>query len=102
MLKKYGDDSIKDVVIKGVNQTTETTNEFLSTVDQKVTPETGYDKFNISHFRGLETRIEESVVQRVSQKLTRVKNFKVAKMILLPLEVRCQFFDFAANVIEQH
>ena len=67
-----------------VDQTTETTNEMFSAAVQRDTFETGYDKFHLINFKGLETPLEESVVKRVAQKLTHVKDFKVAVMKRLP------------------
>ena len=50
----------------------------------------------------MKTPLEESVLERGKEKLTHVQDFKVARMCDLPTEVRCQFVDFAADVIEQH
>ena len=100
MLKTYGDDLVKDVDIDALDQSTETTNEFLSTIRQRDTPETHYDKFGLSRFRGLETPLEETVIESIKEKLTHVHEFKVAWMNNLPTDVRCQFVDFAADVIE--
>ena len=80
MLKTYGDDLVKDIDIEGVNQTTETTNEFLSTVKQRETPETGYVKFGLKYFHGLKTPLEETVVESIKEKLTHVQELKVAWM----------------------
>ena len=80
VLKKFGDELIKDMVFDTVDQTTETTNEMFSAAVQRDTPETGYDKFHLWFFRGLSTPLEESVVKRVAHKLTHVKDFKVADM----------------------
>ena len=102
ILKTYGDDPVKDVAIETVNQTTEVTNEMFSTVFQKDSPETGYDKFHLDDIYGLETPLEETVLERGKEKLTQVQDFKVAEMYSLLTEVRCQFVDFAAEVIEQH
>ena len=88
VLKKFGDELIKDMVFAGVDQSTETTNEMLSAAVQRDTPETGYDKFHLIYFRGLETPLEENVIQRVAQKLAHVKDFKVASMSRLPTEVQ--------------
>ena len=102
MLKRYGDNPVKDAVIKEVRQTTETTNEFLSTVNQRATAETGYDKYHLNAFRDLETPLEQSVIDRIKEKLSLVQDFEVAWMSDLSTEVRCQLVDFAADVIEQH
>ena len=102
ILKTYGDDPFKDVVFDTVDQTTEVSNEFFSTVFQKDSLETGYEKLHFNDFVGLETRLEESVLERVKEKLTHVLDLKVAEMSELPTEVRCQLVDFAADVIEQH
>ena len=102
MLKTYGDDLVEDVDISRVDQTTETTNEFLSTIKQRETPETGYDKFGLRYFRGLETPLEETVIDSIKEKLTHVQEFKVSFMDGLPTEVRCQLVEFAADVIEEH
>ena len=80
ILKRYGDDPVKDAVIEEVKQTTETTNEFLSTVNQRATAETGYDKYHLNDFEDLETPLEESVIDRIKEKLTQVQDFKVANM----------------------
>ena len=100
MLNKFGDELIKDIVIEWVDQSTETMNEFLSAAVQRDTPETGYEKFHLRNFEGLETPLEESVVQRVTQKLTHVQDLAVTGMYLLPNEVRHQFVDFVADIIE--
>ena len=42
------------------------------------------------------------MLERGKEKLTQVQDFKVAWMKWLPDEVRCQFVDFAADVIEEH
>ena len=75
VLKRFGDELIKDMEFESVNQTTEITNEMLSAAVQRDTPTTGYDKFHLWNFEGLETPLEESVVQRVAQKLAHVKDF---------------------------
>ena len=102
VLKKFGDELIKDMVIDFVNQATETTNELFSAAIQRDTPETGYEKFHLNNFKGLKTPMEKSVLQRVAQKLTNVKDFKVRYMVSMHNEVRCSFVDLAADVIEQH
>ena len=102
ILKTYGDDPFKDVVVVGVNQTTEVSNEFLSTIFQKDSPETGYEKLHFNNFEGLETPLEERVIQLGKEKLTHVLDFKVSTMQDLPTEIRCQLIDFATDVIEQH
>ena len=102
ILKTYGDGPVMDVAIKRLNQTTETTNEVFSTVFQRDSPETGYYKFHLDDIRGLETRLEETVLERGKEKLTHVQDFKVVEMHYLSDEVRCQFVTFAADVIEQH
>ena len=84
LLKKFGDELIRDMDIESLEQTTETTNEFLTAAVQRDTPEIGYDKFHLHFFKGLETPLEESVVQRVTEKLTFVKDFKVSTMCFLP------------------
>ena len=78
MLKTYGDDLVMDVDIAVVNQTTETTNEFLSTVRQRETPENGYVKFGPSLFQSLKTPLEESVLESIKEKLAHVQEFKVS------------------------
>ena len=98
----FGDGLINDMIIFDVNQSTEIMNEFLSAAIQRDTSETGYDKFHLIDFYGLETPLEESVVQRVIKKLTNVKDFKVATMDKLNTEVHAQFVDFAVDVLEQH
>ena len=80
LLKTYGDDLINDIEIHELNQTTEITNEFLSAVVQRDTPESGYEKFLLWNFRGLKTPLEESVFNRVIEKLSTVKEFKIAHM----------------------
>ena len=42
------------------------------------------------------------MLDRGKEKLNHVQDFKVAGMYRLPTEVRYQFVDFAADVIEQH
>ena len=98
----FGDGLINDMIIFDVNQSTEIMNEFLSAAIQRDTSETGYEKFHLIDFYGLETPLEESVVQRVIKKLTNVKDFKVATMDKLNTEVHAQFVDFAVDVLEQH
>ena len=100
VLQNFGDELVKDILIYRLEHSTETMNEFLTAVIQRDTPETGYEKFYLRNFKGLETPLEESVIQRVTQKLTQVKNFSVACMWALVVKVRCQFVDFAADVIE--
>ena len=99
VLKKFGDEIIKDLVIEDVRQSRETTNELLSAAIQRDTPETGYEKF---HLGGLDTLVEEGIIERIKQKLSFVKDFKVAGIYSGPNEVRTQFLDFAADVLEQH
>ena len=48
------------------------------------------------------TLIEESVLERIRDKLTHVKDFSISGMWELPAAVRAQFVEFAAEVIEQH
>ena len=50
ILKTYGDDLFKDVVVERVNQTTEVSNEFFSAIFQRETPETGYEKLHFDRF----------------------------------------------------
>ena len=102
MLKKHGDEPIKAFCTKQVRQTTETTNELFDAVIKRGTPETGYNKFHVEYFENLETRLEETIIERVKDKLTNVEDFKVATMFYLPEEVRQQFAEFAAEVIERH
>ena len=84
LLKVYGDGLVKDLVFEGLNQTTETTNEVFSAIEQRDSPKTGYEKFHLKYFRGLETRLEESVIERIKVKLSHVLDLKVAEMDLLP------------------
>ena len=69
---------MKDLVIANLLQSTETTNEFLSTIWQRDSLENGYEKFHLSNFKGLMTPLEESVIERSKEKLTHVQDFKVA------------------------
>ena len=102
LLKIFGDGLVNDPIIYKLNQTTETTNELLSAIHQRDSPETGYEKLHLIDFEGLLTPLEESVMERIKDKLAHVQDFKVAEMTSLPSEVRSQLVDFAADVIEQH
>ena len=88
LLKLYGDDFVKDLVIRRLLQSTEITNEFLSTIWQRDSPENGYEKFHLVNFKGLMTPLEESVIERPKEKLTHVRDFRVAEMDYLRTEVR--------------
>ena len=52
--------------------------------------------------KGLESALEESVLEDLSEKLTLIKDFKVTSMDQLPVEVRSQLVQFISMVIEQH
>ena len=102
MLKKFGDDLIKHIAIEYVRQSTEITNELLSAAVQRDSPETGYEKFHLINFEGLETPLEESIIERIKAKLTKVQDFTVSAMDRLTVEGLEQMVLFAAEVIEQH
>ena len=65
ILKKFGDDLIKAVKISELNQTTQVTNESLDTVLQRDTIEGGYEEFEIYNWRGIETPLESSILERL-------------------------------------
>ena len=64
--------------------------------------QTGIDIFLIEDFRGMETPLEESILEDLSDKLSQVRDFRVSEMRNLPEEVRSQIVQFASMVIEQN
>ena len=80
MLKKFGDELIKDVQIPKLKASTEVANGFFDAVIQRDTPETGYEEFGIQLFEGPESALDETVLERVQDKLLNVKDLKVAKL----------------------
>lgn len=78
-----------------------TLKEMLTAAIQRDTPDSGYKRFHFGGFGGLDAPLEESLVERFTERLTNVEDFKVDGSGL-PAEVRCQFIDLAAEVIELH
>ena len=52
-------------------------------------------------WKGLETPLEETLLERLLDKLAHVQQFKVSGMGFLPEAVRTQLVEFAAIVLEQ-
>ena len=63
---------IKDVSIEKLNQDTVTTKELFSAIELLKTPETGFEKFHINDFEGLDIPLDQIVIERVIEKLTHV------------------------------
>ena len=57
---------------------TEIANEFLAALVQRDAPETGYYQLTIENFKGMETPLEESVLEELADKLIQVAEFTVA------------------------
>ena len=74
----------------------------MDTIVKRETAETGYKKFHLNWFQGLKKPMEQSVVESTLKKLEYVQDFKVAMMDGLPSEVRCQFVNLAAAVLEEN
>ena len=70
-LRKFGDDLIKDIEIDQLKATSQVASEFLDAVIQKDSLPTGYEKFNLK-IKHLQTPLEESVMERVQEKLQHV------------------------------
>ena len=87
--KKAGDFPIKKCEVAKLETSTENVNEFLVTLTQRDTPETGFEKFHIAECSGMKTKLEENAFEELAQKLSHVQDFKVAWMHGLPTEVRC-------------
>ena len=102
ILKKHGDEPINALELYDAEQPTEVFNEYLDTIGKRETAETGYKKFHLNNFKGLKKPMEQSVVESTLKKLEYVQDFKVAEMDELPSEVRCQFADLAAAVLEEN
>ena len=101
ILKKFGDDLIKAVKIHNLKQTTQVTNESLDTVIKRDSIEGGYEEFEIRTWNGLETPLEETVLEELKSKLEHVQKFSVTNVTCVPRAVREQLLEFAADVIEQ-
>ena len=80
VLKKFGDELIKDVQIPRLKASTEVANEFFDAVIQRDKPKTGYEEFGIQLFEGPESALDGTVLERVQDKLLNVKDFGVARM----------------------
>ena len=101
-LKEAGDEPIKSCRVPMLNTTTEVANEFFTALNQREMSQTGIDSFFIEDFRGMETPLEESILEDLSDKLSQVRDFRVYEMRKLPEEVRSQIVQFASMVIEQN
>ena len=88
-LKKAGDFPIKECEVLMLHTSTEIANEFLATLNQRDTPQTGFETFRLSYCEGMENPLEESILEELSQKLSHVKDFSIAGMVKLPNNVRC-------------
>ena len=88
LVKKFGDDLHKDIEINALGASSQVASEFLDAIIQKDTYAYGYEKFNLDWFTGMETLLEQNVIERLLQKLTHVKDLKVSNMKSLPEEVR--------------
>ena len=78
------------------------TNETLDTLMKRETAKNGYIEFVMYDFEGLETPLEETVMERLIDKLVHVEYFTVAGMSGLPTAVRLQLLLFAVTVLEEH
>ena len=83
MLKVYGEDLVKDLVIKNLKMPTMYANELFSTILQRDSPETGYEKFHFFGARKLKDPLEQSVIERLKEKLTHVKDYKIHETIYI-------------------
>ena len=74
MLKTFGDKLIKEVEIQRLKATSQVATEFIDAIIQKDTVATGYEKFHLRRFLGMKDLFEETVVERLLEKLTHVKD----------------------------
>ena len=79
-LKKAGDLPIKSCEVPMLETSTETANEFFATLKQRDTLLTGFKKFHIARCLGMESALQESILEDLAQKLRHVKDFRVAYM----------------------
>ena len=64
------------------------TSEAIDVVIQRPTLEKGYLELVMYNFKGLKTPIDESVLERLGEKLIYVEKLTVGNMYTLPSEVR--------------
>ena len=98
-LKKFGDGIFKALVIEKLNQDTETTNELFDAIFKRDTPKTGLEKLHFNDVKGLKTRLEDSLLDRILEKVANVQDIKFTMIHPAP-EVKSQLIEFAAQLIE--
>ena len=69
-LKKKGDQPAKSCSIDMLDTITEVANEFFAALNSRETSPTGFEKFSIRNLKGIQTLLEESVLEELSDKLS--------------------------------
>ena len=102
ILKKYGDDPITIFEFTEVYQSSTVTSEAIDVVMQRESAKEGYERLVFDYWPRCYEKVDQSVLDRLCDKLHHVKRFHVAEFCYMMPELREQITDFAAAVYENH